>query len=170
MGEVDHSFCSRNSNSNSTNPPLHIAVMAFPFGTHAAPLLNITRRLAAAAPEATFSFFSTAKSNRSVFSSSGDALLLRQHNVKAYDITDGIPDGYHFTGRPQESIELFLEATPGNFKEGFEEAVAEMGKKTTCVLSDAFLWCAAVMADELRRPVGSHLVVCALLSVHPPPH
>nr|DAD42527.1 TPA_asm: hypothetical protein HUJ06_000757 [Nelumbo nucifera] len=127
--------------------------MAFPFGTHASPLLNITRRLAAVAPEATFSFFSTAESNRSVFPSSGDALaLLLLHNVKAYDISDGIPDGYHFTGRPQESIELFLEATPGNFKEGFERAVAETGKNITCMLSDAFLWFAADMADELGVP------------------
>nr|DAD42525.1 TPA_asm: hypothetical protein HUJ06_000755 [Nelumbo nucifera] len=143
MGEVG-----RNDNSNL---PPHIAVMAFPFGTHAAPLLNITRRLAAAAPEATFSFFGTAESNRSVFPSSGDALLLL-HNVKAYNISDAIPEGYHFTGRHQESIELFLEATPGNFKEGFERAVAETGKNITCVLSDAFLWFAADMADELGVP------------------
>nr|UGB90604.1 UDP-glycosyltransferase superfamily protein [Sinopodophyllum hexandrum] len=126
----------------------HVAVLAFPFGTHAAPLLNLTRRLAASAPNATFSFFSTAKSNCSIFGP--------QHhgfgNIKAYNIDDGVPEGYVFAGRRMEDIELFLSATPGNYRKGIEEAVLDTGKGITCFLSDTLIWHAADMAQEMNVP------------------
>ncbi|KAI3841023.1 hypothetical protein MKX03_018254 [Papaver bracteatum] len=53
----------------ASKKPNHVVVlvMAFPYGTHAIPLLNLVRRLAIQAPTLTFSFFSTSKSNQSVF-------------------------------------------------------------------------------------------------------
>ncbi|XP_010276696.2 PREDICTED: anthocyanidin 3-O-glucosyltransferase 7-like [Nelumbo nucifera] len=137
MAEVLHQ-------SKTTKP--HVAVLAFPFGAHAAALLNLTRRLAVAAPDVTFSFFSTAKSNCSVFG--------RDHlhdNIRNYDVADGIPAGDQLPRYPVEAIGLFLKASPDNFKKALEEARAT-SRQFTCVLSDAFLWFAADIADELGVP------------------
>src|ERR1044072_9632788 len=99
----------------------HVAVLAFPFGTHAAPLLGLVRRIAAVAPqeEVTFSFFSTAKSNASVFSGLNKEELL--HNLKHYDVDDGVPEGYVASGQPFEIITLFIKALPHNFKLAMDE-------------------------------------------------
>nr|UGB90593.1 UDP-glycosyltransferase [Sinopodophyllum hexandrum] len=141
MGEVGETL-------NNTISGNHVAVLAFPFGTHAAPLLNLTKRLAAAAPNTTFSFFSTAKSNRSTFGSQHHGL----DNIRAYDVDDGVPEGYVFTGRRQEDIELFFSVTPENFRTEIQKAVMDTGKMITCFLTDPFIWHAADMAQELNVP------------------
>ncbi|XVF30439.1 hypothetical protein REPUB_Repub16aG0057600 [Reevesia pubescens] len=123
----------------------HVAVLAFPFGTHASPILTITRRLAAAAPNTLFSFFSTAQSNASLFSTSQPMLP----NIKAYNVWDGIPEGYDSVGKPVEDIiELFMEVARENFRKGMEVAVAETGRKLSCLVTDAFLWFGKDMAEE----------------------
>ncbi|KAJ4959341.1 hypothetical protein NE237_026452 [Protea cynaroides] len=127
----------------------HVAVLAFPFGTHAAPLLSLTRRLAFAAPEITFSFLSTAQSNRSVFLSDLNPPL---PNLKSYDIDNGIPHGYQFKGNPLDLIGFFLGSAPVSFKKGMEAAIADIGNKISCLITDAFLWFAAGIADELGVP------------------
>ncbi|XP_058113795.1 anthocyanidin 3-O-glucosyltransferase 7-like [Magnolia sinica] len=127
----------------------HVAIFAFPFGTHAAPLLSLSRRLAANAANASFSFFSTPKSNGSL--SSIFAASAPLPNLKIYDVSDGVPEGYVPLGKPQEDIELFLKATPGNFKEALETVVKEMGE-VTCVLTDSFLWFSGDMAEESGVP------------------
>ncbi|XP_077216680.1 anthocyanidin 3-O-glucosyltransferase 7-like [Tasmannia lanceolata] len=127
----------------------HVAVFAFPFGSHAAPLLSLVRKLAGSAPGIHFSFFSTAESNASLAPIvASDKTTLE--NVRLYDISDGVPEGYVFQGRPQESIELFLNAVPGNFREGMERVTKE--KEITCILSDSFLWFAGVTAEEKGVP------------------
>nr|ACI15395.1 UDP-glucose: flavonoid 3-O-glucosyltransferase [Vitis amurensis] len=128
----------------TTNP--HVAVLAFPFSTHAAPLLAVVRRLAAAAPHAVFSFFSTSQSNASVFH---DSMHTMQCNIKSYDVSDGVPEGYVFAGRPQEDIELFMRAAPEGFRQGMVMAVAETGRPVSCLVADAFIWFAADMAAEM---------------------
>ncbi|XP_010265498.1 PREDICTED: anthocyanidin 3-O-glucosyltransferase 7-like [Nelumbo nucifera] len=154
MAEIVH--------QRSSTSKLHIAVCAFPFGTHAPPLLNLTRRLATATPHASFSFFTTAKSNASLFTSTADT----PDNFKAYDVGDGLPVGYQPSGNPMEEIELFLHATPGNFKDSFEVAVANTGN-ITCVLSDAFLYFAAEMTEELGIPwVPFWTAGTASISIH----
>ncbi|KAF8400370.1 hypothetical protein HHK36_013668 [Tetracentron sinense] len=55
----------------------------------------------------------TAKSNGLIFGSEDNGL----DNLKAYNVTDGVPPNYVCTGRPEAFIELFMKATPGNFKE-----------------------------------------------------
>ncbi|KAL7193750.1 hypothetical protein ACSBR2_025384 [Camellia fascicularis] len=116
---------------------LHIGVLAFPFGTHAAPLLTLVRRLAAAEPTLKFSFLSTAKSNRQTFSG---AKANQFDNIKVYDVWDGVAEGDEFGGNVHVAAGLFMKATPENFKRGMEAAAAESGVKISCLLTDAFLW------------------------------
>ncbi|KAG9456015.1 hypothetical protein H6P81_000523 [Aristolochia fimbriata] len=133
---------------------VHVAVFAFPFGTHAAPLLSLVAKLAVEAPAATFSFFNTAKSNASIAPAVVSCEALR--NVDLYDVWDGVPEGYAFDqGRPREEIELFLKAAPGNLRRAMEDAVAAgggSGNAVTCVLGDAFVSSAGDLAEELGVP------------------
>ncbi|KAG9456014.1 hypothetical protein H6P81_000522 [Aristolochia fimbriata] len=125
----------------------HVAVLAFPFGSHAAPLLNLVRKLATVELAATFSFLNTPKSNAFVASIAADL-----PNVRFYDVWDGFEDGYVPKGRgPLEAIELFIKAMPGNFREALSKAVEAAGE-VTCVLSDAFIWIAEDMAAEMGVP------------------
>ena len=73
----------------------HVAVLAFPFGTHATPLLNLVRRLAADLPNVRFSFLNTSISNAKIFSK-----YKVGENIKAYNVDDGIPEGHVFSGHP----------------------------------------------------------------------
>ncbi|OMO98378.1 UDP-glucuronosyl/UDP-glucosyltransferase [Corchorus capsularis] len=130
-----------------TNSEPHVAVLNFPFGSHAAALLTLLNRLAMACPNTLFSFFNTAQSNNSVFSSQQT-----QPNIKAYNVADGVPDGYVFGGKPEEGIELFMKAAQENFKQGVEVAVAESGRKLSCLVTDAFLWFGKDMAMEYGVP------------------
>ncbi|CAH8271348.1 unnamed protein product [Arabidopsis lyrata] len=118
----------------------HVAVLAFPFGTHAAPLLAVTCRLATAAPSTVFSFFNTARSNSSLLSSDLPA------NIRVHNVADGVPEGSILTGNPQEAVELFLEAAPEIFRREIKAADTEVGRKVKCILTDAFLWFAAETA------------------------
>ncbi|KFK25928.1 hypothetical protein AALP_AA8G181400 [Arabis alpina] len=120
----------------------HVAVLAFPFGTHAPPLLGITRLLASAAPTTLFSFFSTAQSNSSLHSSD------LPENIRFHDVPDGLPEG--FTGSPPEAIELFYEAATEKCRREFAAAETEVGREVKCLLTDAFLWFAADMAVEMK--------------------
>ncbi|CAA3030384.1 anthocyanidin 3-O-glucosyltransferase-like [Olea europaea subsp. europaea] len=125
----------------------HIGVLAFPFGSHAAPLLTLVRRLAAASSsDIIFSFFNTEKSNCAIFSGQ------EFDNIKAYDVWDGTPEGEAFSGSHFEAMQLFLDATPGNFEKAMKEAESESGVKISCLLTDAFLWFACDMAEERRVP------------------
>ncbi|KAL4353010.1 hypothetical protein GQ457_06G017930 [Hibiscus cannabinus] len=125
----------------------HVAVFAFPFSTHAAPLLTIINRLASSSPKTMFSFFNTAQSNNSIFSTSQST----PPNIKAYNVDDG-PEGYVFVGKPQEDIELFMRVAPQNFSKGIEMAVEDSGRKLSCLVTDAFFWFAKEMALENGVP------------------
>ncbi|KAA8522774.1 hypothetical protein F0562_009197 [Nyssa sinensis] len=128
----------------------HIAVLAFPFGTHAAPLFTLVRRLAAAAPDLRFSFFGTAKSNATIFSKPEGGRSF--DDIKSYNVWDGLPEGYVFSGNMLELAEFFLKATPDNFNKGIAEAVADTGARISCLLTDAFLWFAGDLAKEMDIP------------------
>ncbi|KAF8408717.1 hypothetical protein HHK36_004782 [Tetracentron sinense] len=160
------------SSSNTTCPPsslsqqtmpladqqdsstkLHVIVLAFPFTSHAASLHTLVRKLAAAAQHVTFSFFNTAKSNSSILGLEAEDDL---DNLKAYTVADGVPENYVFTGKRAEDIELFIKATPGNFKRAIEMAIEETRglseKKISCVMSDTLLWFAGEIAEEMKVP------------------
>lgn len=143
----------------NSNPKLdpHVAIFAFPFGTHAAPLLNMTRKLASNAPNIIFSFFNTSKSNTLVFSRpKTDQIQENKHkklgNLRVYDVWDGVPPGYEFKGNHEEEIELFMVAAPAALRAAVVEAEAEAGRPVSCMVGDAFLWFVAEMAQEKGVP------------------
>ncbi|XP_022135265.1 anthocyanidin 3-O-glucosyltransferase 2-like, partial [Momordica charantia] len=127
----------------------HIAVLAFPFGTHAGPLLTLVRRLSEAAPHLRFSFLSTARSNASIFSGGSTR---PNPNIRPYDVGDGLPEGYVFGGNQVEVVELFLNGAAERFKKGMEAAAAAAGEEIGCVMSDAFFWFAGDMAGAMKVP------------------
>ncbi|KAK3040323.1 hypothetical protein RJ639_029377 [Escallonia herrerae] len=124
----------------------HIAVMTFPFSSHPSALLNLVRRLAASAPTVRFSFLSTAKSNQDIFSGQ------QYDNIRPYDVSDGLPEGFIFAGNVHEPVEAFMNVIPGNFKAGMQEAEAEAGVKVGCLLTDAFLAFGGEMAEAMGVP------------------
>ncbi|GAB4826411.1 hypothetical protein Ancab_009276 [Ancistrocladus abbreviatus] len=132
----------------------HVAVFAFPFSTHAAPLLHITRRLATFTPTTLFSFFSTTQSNSSIFlgPQEGATNDHRSNNIRRCDVSDGVPEGYVFEGKPQEDIELFMTAALESLTMAVAVAEEETGRKISCIVSDAFLWFVVEMAEERAVP------------------
>ncbi|XP_038880036.1 flavonoid 3-O-glucosyltransferase-like [Benincasa hispida] len=136
---------------STSNPPettKHVAVLAFPFGTHAGPLLTLVRKLSDAAPDVRFSFLSTAKSNDSIFSGRGS---IGDDRVKRFDVGDGLPEGFVLgPGKQMEVMELFLEGAAERFKKGMEAAAREMGEGIGCLISDAFYWFVGEMAEEMK--------------------
>nr|KJB47252.1 hypothetical protein B456_008G018000 [Gossypium raimondii] len=80
----------------------HVAILAFPFGSHDLTILRLACRLARAAPNVQFSFLTKAK---------------------AYNVEDGVPANDVFSGNPVERLDLFLKATPANFQKGLDVAV-----------------------------------------------
>ncbi|KAH6779431.1 hypothetical protein C2S52_010668 [Perilla frutescens var. hirtella] len=125
---------------------LHIGVLAFPFGTHAPPLLALVRRLAASSPGTLFSFLNSAESNAALFNER------TYDNIRAFDVWDGTPEGQIFTGTHFEAVGLFLKASPGNFDKVIEEAEHKTGLKICCLITDAFLWFACDMAEKRGLP------------------
>ncbi|KAL1065752.1 hypothetical protein V6Z11_D12G017800 [Gossypium hirsutum] len=98
----------------------HVAILAFPFGSHDLTILRLACRLARAAPNVQFSFLATAKSNDSIFST---FKLDVPNNIRAYNVEDGVPANDVFSGNPVERLDLFLKATPANFQKGLDVAV-----------------------------------------------
>ncbi|XP_076901537.1 kaempferol 3-O-beta-D-galactosyltransferase-like [Bidens hawaiensis] len=131
---------------NRNTPNKHVGVFTFPFASHPALLLTLTRRLAAAAPTVVFSFFNTQKSNKVLFSE------LSCNNILRYDVSDGVPEGYVFVGKPQEDINLFLAVAEEEFRKGVRAAEADTGLKVSCLVVDAFFWFSGDMAEEMSIP------------------
>jgi anthocyanidin 3-O-glucosyltransferase len=129
----------------------HVVLMAFPFGSHPFSSLSLLRKLASASsPNILFSFLNTANSNHSILSKTKANDI--PHNIKFHDVADGVPEGHVLTGNPIEPLNLFLKAMPENLKKGIDMAVAKTGKRITCLLSDAFLTCAAGIAEDMNVP------------------
>ncbi|RVW90731.1 UDP-glycosyltransferase 78D2 [Vitis vinifera] len=91
-----------------------------------------------------------ANSNSFLFSAQSPGGVLG--NLKSYDVADGVPVGHVLSGNPAEGVGLFLKEAPANFKRAMEVAVAETGRKISCLVTDAFLWFAADMAEEMGVP------------------
>ncbi|XP_058224805.1 anthocyanidin 3-O-galactosyltransferase 3GT6 [Rhododendron vialii] len=125
----------------------HVAVLPFPFSTHAAPILSIIRRLASAAPNVTFSFFSTPQSIQTLFPSEN-----RENNIRPHATSDGVPEGFVFSGKHHEDINLFLAAGKESFEAGMKAAEEETGRRIDCVVSDAFMWFSCELAEEMGVP------------------
>ena len=71
------------------------------------------------------------------------------------------------SANPLARIELFLKATPGNFRDAMEVAEKDIGRKISCLVSDVFLWFTADMAEEMGVPwVAIRTAALYSLSVH----
>ncbi|KAG4197801.1 hypothetical protein ERO13_A05G047450v2 [Gossypium hirsutum] len=125
----------------------HVAVLAFPFGSHDLTILGLACKLARAAPNVQFSFFTIPKSNHSKFSTFKFNV---PNNIRTYDVEDGVPVNHVFSGNPVERLDLFLKATLGNFQKGLDVAVMETGRKVNCFVTDMFLTFAADMAEDMK--------------------
>lgn len=99
----------------SAEHPSHVALVAFPFGTHAAPLLALARAFAAAAPATAVSFLSTARSHASL--RGGGAIPAG--NLRFTPLSDGIPGEASAAGI-EEQIGMFLVAAPAVVRKGME--------------------------------------------------
>ena len=126
----------------------HVAVFAFPFGTHFMALLNLVLKLAQATPNCSFSFICTQKSNATHFN--------RPHipkNIKAYSISDGIPMSHaQLANHPIEKVNLFLKTGPQNLQKGILLAEADIEKRVTCIIADAFVASSLLVAQSLNVP------------------
>ena len=125
----------------------HVAVFPFPFGTHVVPLLNLVLKLSQAAPNCSFSFIGTEKSNAVRF--------LKPHiptNIKPYCISDGIPEGHPLANHPIEKLSFSLKMGSGNLHKGIQMAEEETKVKVTCVIAVAFVTSSLLMAKNLNGP------------------
>lgn len=127
----------------------HVALFGFPLASHPSVILGLALKLARLAPEVDFSFFSAPKSNRSL------ASVIASHgsldNLKMYDVASGAPEDYVYVGNVTEELEMFLKAAPENLRRGLEDAMEE-GGRVCSVISDAFLWSAGHLAEEMGVP------------------
>ncbi|KAH7841540.1 hypothetical protein Vadar_031297 [Vaccinium darrowii] len=136
--------------TNVVSKDRHVAVLPFPFSSHPGGLLSVVTRLATAAPNVSFSFYSTSKSIETLFAPAKGV----PGNIKPYVVSDGVPDGYVFSGNPLEAINLYIAAVEEerSIKAVLKAAEAETGKRIGCVMSDAFLWFAGDLAEEMGVP------------------
>lgn len=123
--------------SIAASSPPHVAVLAFPYGTHAAPLLSIIRHFANLSPQTHFSFLSTAASNSNLFSSVKSPL-----NLTRRDIPEPSTDGEHHS----TVMMAFMSTAEEVFEKEVKELEIEIGKRVTCLVTDAFYGFAAEMA------------------------
>ncbi|XP_074580730.1 anthocyanidin 3-O-glucosyltransferase 7-like [Curcuma longa] len=125
----------------------HVVLVAFPFGTHAAPLLALARCVAAAAPSTTLSFISTPQSLASL------PPVPAAGNIQLVPISDGVPYEADPPLSEQEKISMFLAMMPGSLRAALDAAVKKAGgAAVSCVVSDAFLWMAGEEAEAAGVP------------------
>ncbi|KAL5205483.1 hypothetical protein ABZP36_033692 [Zizania latifolia] len=148
----------------------HVAVVAFPFSSHAPKLLAVARAVASAAPSATVSFVSTADTLPRFKAGAAPA------NLRFVELASGVGDGDLAGTPPWRRVELFLEAAEaGGLKQALEMAGAA-GTKVTCVVGDTFMSMAAevgvpwvavwtggptallahIVSDTLLQDIGEH--------------
>ncbi|KAK9102168.1 hypothetical protein Sjap_019422 [Stephania japonica] len=102
-----------------------------------------TKKLAATAPDATFSFFSTTKSNASLFPTTNAF-----PNITPYNVGNCVPENYKFSGHPLEPVELFLKVTPGQL----QHCCLSDDEEDKLHMSDAFFGILGDIADDIEVP------------------
>uniref|UniRef100_A0A0D3GMA1 UDP-glycosyltransferases domain-containing protein n=1 Tax=Oryza barthii TaxID=65489 RepID=A0A0D3GMA1_9ORYZ len=119
----------------------HVAVVAFPFSSHAPKLLAVARALATAAPSATFSFLSTADSLARLPATA--VVPAGNNNLRFVEVpTDGDQEE---TCPVWRRMEMFVEAAEGGGLRRAMEAAGDAagGVAVSCVVGDAFMSMAA---------------------------
>uniref|UniRef100_A0A0E0LH56 Glycosyltransferase n=1 Tax=Oryza punctata TaxID=4537 RepID=A0A0E0LH56_ORYPU len=123
----------------------HVAVVAFPFSSHAPKLLAVARALATAAPSTTFSFLSTADSLARL---PATAAVVPGNNLRFVEVPTGGggDDGDGDEETPLwRRMEMFVEAAEGGGLKRAMEAAGDAagGVTVSCVVGDAFMSMAA---------------------------
>ncbi|KAG8057143.1 hypothetical protein GUJ93_ZPchr0002g25447 [Zizania palustris] len=122
----------------------HVAVVAFPFSSHAPKLLAVARGLSTVAPSVTVSFVSTADTLARLKGGANPA------NLRFVEMPSGAGEEEgDQAGTPMwRRLEMFLEAAEdGGLKKALETAGAA-GVKVSCVVGDIFM----SMAAEVGLP------------------
>ncbi|CAN6470953.1 unnamed protein product [Victoria cruziana] len=128
----------------------HVALLAFPFGSHATPLLLLGRQLAGMAGDVKFSCFTTESSLKPI--SSLVSACSEIPNMVFCTIPHGLPEDFVFSPeRPQEDIEHFLRSAPNDFRRALEGTQPPV----TCIIADSFLPFAQDLADGAGVPLIS---------------
>ncbi|XP_020083160.1 anthocyanidin 3-O-glucosyltransferase 7-like [Ananas comosus] len=131
----------------------HVAVVAFPSGSHTAPLLALARALALAccpSAAATFSFFCTAR-HLAPLRGGCDQVV---PNLRLVAVPEGEGEGEGVLGDEEEMRRI------GRF--------AAAAGEVSCVVSDALVWAAGEAAEEIGVPwvplwtAGPHSLVAHL--------
>lgn len=141
----------------ASSPAPHVAVVAFPFSSHAAVLLAFARALAAAAAPAgaTISFLSTASSIAQLRRAAAGAGGM-PGNLRFVEVPDGAPPpaAERAAVPVPRQMELFMAAAEaGGVEAGLEAArAAAGGVRVSCVVGDAFVWPAAEAAAAAGAP------------------
>ncbi|KAJ1700455.1 hypothetical protein LUZ63_000234 [Rhynchospora breviuscula] len=120
----------------------HVAVVAFPFSSHAGAIFSLTRAMSSLAPSSHFSFLSTKDSLTSLNS---------QHllsNISLVPISDGITSPH--APSEIEAVEFFLKSFKESLREGLKTAEQAQGSKVRCIMSDLYVWLSADVADEME--------------------
>ncbi|KAI9110389.1 hypothetical protein K1719_018549 [Acacia pycnantha] len=144
----------------------HVVVIAFPFGSHPVSLLKQIIRLACAAPNATFSFINTAKSNQSLFSDKPSI----PHNIKPYNVSDGVPEDHMPGTLPPVPVlvDWFLQTGVENIEQAIDFAVKSTNQRVTCIVSDTFV---SAPSLSLSHKLNVPWVACwPALSISLSPH
>ncbi|CAN6241948.1 unnamed protein product [Urochloa humidicola] len=124
----------------AASPAAHVAVVAFPFSSHAPKLLAIARALATAAPSATISFLSTAASLASLRVAAAPVPT----NLRFVEVPTGVAAANTGETPPWRRMELFLEAAEaGGLRRSLEDAARAAATAVCCVVGDAFMSMAA---------------------------
>ncbi|KAL6606787.1 hypothetical protein ACP70R_042440 [Stipagrostis hirtigluma subsp. patula] len=137
--------------ASSSDAPPHVAVVAFPFSSHAAVMLSFARALAAAAPAGTLlSFLSTAASVAQL----REASAALPESLRFVVVPDGVPTAGGEGVPVPRRMEMFMAAAEaGGVAAGLEAARdAAGGARVTCVVGDAFVWMAAEAAAAAGAP------------------
>ncbi|MED6157012.1 hypothetical protein PIB30_019497 [Stylosanthes scabra] len=128
----------------------HVAVFAFPFGSHPLPLFNLVLKLSHSAPNLSFSFISTQESNKALISKSKSP---HNNNIMFYNISNGISEDHVLASdHPLEKLNLFLQAAPHNLQNGIDMAVQQTNLRVTCIIADAFVLPSFHVAQNLAVP------------------
>ncbi|KAJ4761150.1 UDP-glucose: flavonoid 3-O-glucosyltransferase [Rhynchospora pubera] len=120
----------------------HVAVVAFPFSSHAGSLFSLARAMSSLAPSSHFSFLSTKHSLASL-----NSTLHLLSNISLVPILDGVTSPH--VPSHVEAIEMFLKSFKDSLRESLKAAELAQGCKVSCIVSDLFVWLTADVADEM---------------------
>ncbi|KAL8161435.1 hypothetical protein V2J09_012924 [Rumex salicifolius] len=139
----------------------HVAVCPFPFSSHPATLLLLSRTIAASAPGVHVTFFTTEASAAALSACEDTGVWIRR-------IDDGLKGESAVATHPLEGIRRFMEAAGESLRRSMAAAEEEVGVKISCVVADAFLSCVCqdIAEEKAVKWVALWTSASAALTAH----